>query len=80
MAPKTIILAAGVMAAAMPLSAASASAPPGSPSTRYCLSMEPMTGSHMAWVQCRTRADWAYYDIDVDQEWHENGVSIIPRP
>lgn len=78
MAPKRVILALGLVAVAMPLSAASASAPPGSPTTRYCLSMEPMTGSHIATVQCRTRDDWAWLDIDVDQEWADNGVGIIP--
>jgi hypothetical protein len=80
MARTTMLFTLGLMAAGLPLAAADARAPAAPPASLYCLSMEPMTGSHMAWVQCRTRADWAYYDIDVDQEWHENGVSIIPRP
>ena len=61
MAPKTIILALGVIAAAMPLSAASASAPPGSPSTRYCLSMEPMTGSYVAPARKFRREKFFYF-------------------
>lgn len=78
MATKTLLTALGVTAAAIATPAATASAPVGTPTTLYCLSMEPMTGSHIVTVQCRTRADWASLDIDVDQEWMENGVGTIP--
>jgi hypothetical protein len=52
-------------------------APPGSPTTRYCLRVDPVTGSRLETIQCRTREDWASLDIDVDQEWAENGVRVI---
>jgi anaerobic glycerol-3-phosphate dehydrogenase len=52
-------------------------APPEPPTAKYCLLMEPITGTRIATVQCRTRADWAENDIDVDQEWRENGVGVI---
>jgi hypothetical protein len=56
---------------------ASAGAPPGTPSTRYCLRVDPITGSRLETIQCRTRADWASLDVDVDQEWAENGVRVV---
>ena len=73
-----LLIALGTMLATLPFAAVDARAPAAPPSAKYCLSMEPMTGSHIAWVQCRTRDDWASYDINVDQEWGENGVAVIP--
>lgn len=52
-------------------------APPGTATTRYCLRVDPITGSRMETIQCRTREDWASLDVDVDQEWAENGVRVI---
>lgn len=78
MAKKTLLAAFGVTVAAIATPAATASAPVGTPTTLYCLSMEPLTGSHIEMVQCRTRAEWASLDVDVDQEWRENGVGTIP--
>jgi hypothetical protein len=52
-------------------------APPGTPSTRYCLRVDPLTGSHVQTIQCKTREEWAALDVDVDQEWPENGVRIL---
>ena len=52
-------------------------APAGGPNTRYCLRVDPTTGSRMETIQCRTREDWASLDINVDQEWAENGVRVI---
>ena len=78
MAHTKLIVGLSVMVAGLPLSAADAAAPPAPPTAKYCLSLEPMTGSHIATVQCRTRDEWAWDDINVDQEWHENGVAVIP--
>ena len=52
-------------------------APAGTPSTRYCLRVDPPTGSRIETIQCRTREDWAELDVDVDQEWAQNGVRVI---
>ena len=52
-------------------------APAGGPETRYCLRVDPVIGSRIETIQCRTRDDWAALEIDVDQEWAENGVKTI---
>ena len=51
--------------------------PPASPATRYCLRVDPLIGSRIETVQCKTRDEWAALDIDVDEEWAANGVRII---
>jgi len=56
---------------------ATTGAPAGDPSTRYCLRVDPITGSRMETIQCRTREDWALLEVDVDQEWAENGVRVL---
>lgn len=60
-----------------PSGSLTASAPPGTPTTRYCLRVDPVTGSRMETIQCRTREEWADLDVDVDQEWAANGVRVI---
>jgi hypothetical protein len=54
-----------------------ATAPPGNAQTRYCMRIEPITGSRMETVKCWTRAEWADQDVDVDQEWPKEGVRVI---
>jgi hypothetical protein len=71
-----------IMAVAAPLLAANAeptpaAAPPGTATTRYCLRVDPEPGSRIETIQCRTRDDWASLEVDVDQEWAENGVRVI---
>jgi hypothetical protein len=39
--------------------------------------VDPPTGSRIETIQCRTREDWAELDVDVDQEWAQNGVRVI---
>lgn len=53
-------------------------APAGTATTRYCLRVDPITGSRMETIECRTREHWAALEVDVDQEWAENGVRVIP--
>ena len=65
------------LAAALPQPAVDSAAPPGEPGTRYCLRVDPETGSRIETIQCRTRADWADLDVDVDVEWAQNGVRVI---
>jgi hypothetical protein len=52
-------------------------APAGTPTTRYCLRVDPLPGSRIETVQCNTRDRWAQLEIDVDQEWARNGVAVI---
>lgn len=52
-------------------------APAGGPETRYCLRVDPLAGSRIETIQCKTRDEWAALEIDVDQEWAENGVKTI---
>jgi hypothetical protein len=52
-------------------------APPAPPNARYCLRVEPITGTRIETIQCRTREDWASLEVDVDKEWAENGVRVL---
>jgi hypothetical protein len=66
--------------AALPLpvgNAGTAGAPPGDPNTRYCLRVDPPTGSRIETIQCMTREEWADLDVNVDAEWAQNGVRVI---
>jgi hypothetical protein len=80
MAHAQLVFALGLAVASLPLPAGNSGAvgaPPGGPSTKYCLRVDPTTGSRIETIQCRTREDWASLDVDVDQEWAENGVRVI---
>ncbi len=52
-------------------------APAGTAETKYCMWVEPMTGSRLETVQCYTREQWAEADVDVDKDWPKEGVRII---
>jgi hypothetical protein len=52
-------------------------APAGTAHTRYCLRVDPPTGSRIETIQCRTRDEWAELDVNVDEEWAQNGVRVI---
>ena len=74
------LIAALISLAGLPLPAGNcgtAGAPPGDPGTRYCLRVDPPTGSRIETIQCRTRDEWAELDVNVDQEWADNGVRVI---
>jgi hypothetical protein len=83
MAYKPILFALSMAVAASPLAASQpepsrvAVAPEAPPEARYCLRVDPITGSRMETVQCRTREEWAGLEVDVDQEWADNGVRVI---
>jgi len=83
MAYREMIVALSMIAVAVPVSAANyqptpgAGAPEGSATTRYCLRVDPITGSRIETIQCRTRDEWAQLEVDVDQEWAENGVRVV---
>ena len=79
MAQELFVVALSI-AAALPLPAgngATAGAPEGSPETRYCLRVDPVIGSRIETIQCRTREGWADLDVNVDEEWGANGVRVI---
>lgn len=83
MAFKELVVALSMIVAASPVSAAlpqptrEASAPTAEPGARYCLRVEPVTGSRIESIQCETREAWAELEIDVDKEWADNGVRVI---
>ena len=77
-----LLVALSLIAATLPSTPASGgstptAAPPGTATTRYCLRVDPATGSHIETIECRTREDWAELDVDVDHEWAQNGVRVI---
>ena len=80
MALKALIVALGAItstAAMASVQPADTSVPAGSESTRYCMQVDPATGSRMETIQCYTRAEWAQLDVDLDKEWAENGVKTL---
>ena len=52
-------------------------APSGTSETRYCLRVAALTGSNVETIQCWTRSEWADQDVDVDQAWARDGVSVV---
>lgn len=63
--------------AAQPATAPQMGAPAAPPNARYCLRVDPITGSRMETIRCETRADWAAMDVDVDAEWAKWGVRVV---
>ena len=51
-------------------------APAAPPEARYCLRVDPVTGSRMETIRCETRATWAWMEVDVDKEWATEGVRV----
>ena len=74
-----LLIALSLIAAQAPEASAvrATPAPPGGPETRYCLRVDPLIGSRIETIQCKTRDEWAALELDVDQEWAENGVRVI---
>ncbi|MEO5612315.1 MAG: hypothetical protein ABIT68_06090 [Sphingomicrobium sp.] len=83
MAHTILVVALSVVVATSPASAASrepasmSPAPAASADAKYCLRVEPFTGSHIELTQCWTRAEWTEQGVDVDQEWAKEGVGVI---
>jgi hypothetical protein len=83
MAHKELVLALGMIVAASPASATlpipahEASAPAAAPGAKYCLRVDPATGSRIETIRCETRDGWAALEVDVDKEWADNGVRVI---
>ena len=55
-----------------------AGAPAAPADARYCLRIEAITGSRIERVLCETRAEWWELGVDVDKEWAEEGVRVVP--
>lgn len=83
MARTELIVALSLIAATSPVSASNpeptptTGAPIESADARYCLHVEPFTGSNIETVRCWTREKWAEQGVDVDREWAKEGVTII---
>jgi hypothetical protein len=79
MAHKRWILALGLIVAS-PLSAQPQPTPPtapaGTPTTRYCMKVEAVTGTRIETVECWTRDEWAAQGVDVDKDWPKEGVAV----
>jgi hypothetical protein len=83
MAHKQLVVIFSLIAAASPVSATQPepSAPPAPADARYCLKVEPVTGTRIETIRCETRAGWAWLEVDLDKEWAEEGVKVIgPAP
>jgi len=52
-------------------------APSGTPDTRYCMRVEPQTGSRIESVECWTREQWAEGGVDIDKDWAKEGVRVL---
>ena len=81
MAYKALAALLSVIVAASPALAhnnqdETAGAPPGNADTKYCLRVEPITGSHIPGIACLTRDEWAEGNVNVDQVWAEDGVRV----
>jgi len=64
-------------AAASTQSTDTTAAPAGGPETRYCMRVEPQTGSRIESVECWTREEWAEGGVDVDHDWAKEGVKVL---
>jgi hypothetical protein len=82
-ARKEFVLALSMIVATSPVLAAQpeptpvAGAPTAAADARYCLRVEPITGSRLGAIACETRDEWAQLGVDVDKEWAEDGVRVI---
>ena len=72
----SMIFATSPVPAAEPDMAPGAGAPTAPPDARYCLRLEPNTGSRIETIQCETREGWAELGLDLDKEWAEEGVRV----
>ncbi|MEO7241079.1 MAG: hypothetical protein ABIW16_06730 [Sphingomicrobium sp.] len=84
MARKEFIVALSMIVATSPVSAApsepteEAGAPEAGSDARYCLRIEPITGTRIEAIRCETREGWVRLEINVDEEWAKEGVRVIP--
>ena len=83
MAHKILAVALSMIAATSPLlasqpeTAQATPAPAGNADTKYCLRVEPLTGSNIETIRCWTRDQWAEQGVDGDKEWAKEGVRVV---
>ena len=73
---ESLLIALSAAAVASPLSAM-AQAPAAPPHAKYCMRVEPVTGSRIESIECWTRAEWAEQGVDVDKDWPTEGVRVL---
>lgn len=71
------ILASSAAWATQAVPAPEGAAPPAPAYARYCLKVDPATGSRMETIRCETRDAWADLGVDVDQEWAKWGIKVV---
>ena len=71
-----MVVAASPLSAAQPESDLRAGAPEAGPDARYCLRVDPLTGSNIERIMCWTREQWAEQGVDIDKEWAREGVAV----
>ena len=81
MAHKELVAAFIMIVAISPVSAANpeptpTAAPSAGPDAKYCMRVDPFTGSRIETIKCWTREQWAEQGVDVDKEWAKEGVAI----
>lgn len=82
MAHKALALAFSMIVVAAPVSASQDEPPPppapsAGPDAKYCMRVDPLTGSNIETIKCWTREKWADQGVDVDKEWSKEGVRVI---
>ena len=76
----TIVAVASPLWASQPEPAQQTGAPSAPATARYCLRVDPITGSRMETIRCETRDTWAAMEVDVDKEWATWGVRVVTAP
>ena len=76
---KDLIVPLSMMAAALPLhpAATQPGAPSGGPQTRYCLRVDPIQEAASRQFSAERARNGPTLEVDVDQEWADNGVRVI---
>lgn len=77
MALKAAILILTLASASAANAQSDEAAPSGTADTRYCMKIEPTTGTLVSRTVCWTREQWANQGVDVDMDWAENGVRTV---
>jgi hypothetical protein len=71
----TVVAASPVVA--QPADRDAIGAPAAGPGARYCMKVDPITGTLIERVRCWTREQWSEQGVDVDKEWAKEGVTVI---
>jgi hypothetical protein len=73
----SLMFTASPLAASQPELTPTFGAPAAGPDARYCLRVEPITGTRIGGIKCLTREEWAEGDVDVDEAWARDGVRVV---